>query len=52
MEAAVEFICLDYYVVALVGEDVVGAVVLRDTSQKGIAVNVTLVHDMGTHGRS
>ena len=51
VEAAVELICLDYYVVALVGEDVVGAVILGNTTQEGIAIYMALVHDVGAHGR-
>ena len=51
VEAAVELICLDYYVVALVREDVVGAVILGNTTQEGIAIYMALVHDVGAHGR-
>ena len=48
MEAAVEFIGLDYNEVG-VGEDIVVAIVLGDKSEEGIAVEMTLVHDVGTH---
>ena len=52
VETAVKLICLDDYEVALVRENVVGAIVLGDSSEEGIAVEMALVHDVGTHGRS
>ena len=50
VERTVEFIGLNHHVVALFGEDIVGAVVLGDTSEEGIAVDAALVHDVGAHG--
>ena len=50
MEGTVELIGLDDHVVG-VREDIVGAVVLRDTAKEGITVQLALVHDMGTHCR-
>ena len=50
MEGTVELIGLNDYVVGI-RENIVGAVVLRDTSEEGITIQMTLVHDMGAHGR-
>ena len=52
VERTVEFIGLNHHVVALFGEDIVGAVVLGDTSEEGITVDAALVHDVGAHGGS
>ena len=49
VEGAVELIGLDDNEIG-VGEDVVRAVVLRNASQEGVAVQMALVHDMSTHG--
>src|SRR5574344_1041043 len=49
VESTVEFISLNNYEIA-VAQYVVGAIVLGDTSEEGIAVQMTLVHDMCTHG--
>ena len=49
VERTVELIGLDDHEVG-VGEDIVGAIVLRDTTEEGVAVEMALVHDMGTHG--
>ena len=51
MERAVELVGLNHYVVALLAQDVVGAIILRDASQEGIAVLMALMHDVGAHGR-
>ena len=50
MERTVELVCLDDNIVRI-GQDVVGAVVLRNASKEGITVQMALMHDMGTHGR-
>ena len=49
METAVKLVSLNHDVVAL-AEDVVGAIVLGDSSEEGVAVYVALVHNVGTHG--
>ena len=49
VETAVKLVSLNHDVVAL-AEDVVGAIVLGDSSEEGVAVYVALVHDVGTHG--
>ena len=49
MERTIEFVSLDDYEVRI-RQNVVGAVVLRDATQEGIAVEMALVHDMSTHG--
>ena len=49
MERTIELVGFDDHEVRI-GQDVVGAVVLRDTAQEGIAVEMALVHDMSTHG--
>ena len=51
MERAVELVGLNDDIVALVGQDIVGAVVLGDTTEESIAVDMTLMHDMCTHCR-
>ena len=51
MEAAIEFISFYDYIVALVGKYVVGAVIFRNTAQESITVYITLMHDVGAHGR-
>ena len=50
MEGTVKLVGLDDNVVG-VGENIVRAVVLGDAAKEGIAVQVALVHDVGTHGR-
>ena len=50
MERTVELISLDNHEVGI-GQDIVGTIVLRDAAQEGVAVKMTLVHDMGTHRR-
>ena len=52
MEGAVELVGLDDHEVALVGEDVVGAVILGYATQERVAVDMALVHDVGAHGGS
>lgn len=51
VEAAVELIGLYNDVIAAVGENIVCAIVLRDTTEESVAVDMTLVHDMGAHRR-
>ena len=50
MEASVKFIGLNHHIIAVLAQDIVGIVVLRDTSEKGIAIHAALVHDMCAHG--
>ena len=51
VETAVKLVSLDDDIVAVVTQDIVGAIVLGDTAQKGVAVDMALVHDVGAHGR-
>ena len=51
METAIEFISFYDYIVALVGKYVVGAVIFRNTAQESVTVYMTLMHDVGAHGR-
>ena len=51
VKTAVELICLYNDVIAVVGENIVCAIVLRDTAEESVAVDVALVHDMGAHRR-
>lgn len=51
VEGAVELIGLNDDIVAGLGKDIVGTVVLRNTTQEGVAVDVALVHDVSAHGR-
>ena len=50
MERAVELVGFYHYIVAFVRDYVVGTVVLRYTSEECVAVDMTLVHDVCTHG--
>ena len=50
MEGAVEFVSLNDHIVG-VRKDVVGTIILRNTTKESIAVQMTLMHDMGTHRR-
>ena len=49
VERAVKLVGFNDHKVGI-GEDIVGAVVLGDTTQEGITVKMALVHDVGTHG--
>ena len=49
VERAVELIGLDNHIVALLAQYVVRLVVLRDTAEESIAVDVALVHDVSAH---
>ena len=50
MERAVELVGFYHYEVTLVRKNVVCAVVLGYASKESIAIEMTLVHDVGTHG--
>ena len=50
MERTVELIGFYYHIIGI-GKNVIGAIVLGDTTQEGIAVQMALMHDMCTHGR-
>ena len=52
VERTVELVGLYHHIVALLAQNIVGAIVLRDTTQEGIALHMTLMHDVGAHGRS
>ena len=48
---AVELVGLDHHIVARCRQQIVGAIVFRDSSQEGVALYVTLMKDVGTHAR-
>ena len=52
VERTVELVGLDNHKFALRTEDVVGAIVFGNATQKCITVGMTLVHDVRTHARS
>ena len=51
MKRTVELVGFNDHVVALRRKNVIRTVILGDATQKGIAVHVALVQDMGRHGR-
>ena len=51
VEGPVELVGLDYDEVAAVGQYVIGAVVFGNAAEEGIAVQMTLMHDVCAHGR-
>ena len=50
VERTVELISFNDDIIR-VGEDIVGTIILRDTTEKCVTVQVSLVHDVSTHGR-
>ena len=48
MERTVELVGFNHHEVG-VGEDIVGAVVLGDTTEECVAVKMAFMHDVGTH---
>ena len=51
MERAVKLIGLNHHIVALVREQQIGAIVLRDTSKEGRRPHMRTIDEMGRHGR-
>ena len=49
VEGTVEFVGFDNHKVTLLRKDIVGSVVLGDSSEESVAVDAALVHDMRTH---
>ena len=49
MERAVELVGFYHHIVTT-AENIVGGIVFGDASEEGVAVDGTLVHDMGAHG--
>ena len=50
MKTTVKLIGLDDYKIG-VGEDIIGAIILGNTSEESITVKMALMHNMGTHRR-
>ena len=52
MERTVELVGFNDHVFTVVRQQQVGAIILRDASQKGVAAYMGLVQQMGCHGGS
>ena len=46
VEGAVELISFDHGIVAVVGDEAVGLVIIRDTAEEGVAVDVARAQEM------
>ena len=46
VEGAVELIGFDHGIVAVVGDEAVGLVIIRDTAEEGVAVDVARAQEM------